>query len=142
MHLRQSAQTTVGTTAWSPMSVADTYVKSALRPEPREVERFTGGLLQRREIMSEKDKLDFLYDDLFVDKYDGLTRIEWGRFSALKKEFIEKYGSPEDFYVQRRRWEKGWEPADKSYEEFKKLERKISVAQRDAEKKEEEHESK
>jgi hypothetical protein len=124
------------------MSVADTCVKNALRPELQEAERFTGGPLQRKEIMSEKDELDFLYDDLFVDKHDGLTRIEWSRFGALKREFIEKYGTPEDFYVQRRRWEKGWEPADKSYEEFKKLERKISVAQREAEKKGEEHESK
>lgn len=92
--------------------------------------------------MSEKDELDFLYDDLFVDKHDGLTRIEWAKFNALKKEFIERYGSAEDFYVQRRRWEKGWEKADSSYEEFKKLERRISIAQRESEKKEEQNESK
>jgi hypothetical protein len=122
--------------------MADGYVRSVATTEPLGQESHLGGRSQKGKTMSEKDELDFLYDDLFVDKHDGLTRIEWAKFNALKKEFIERYGSAEDFYVQRRRWEKGWEKADSSYEDFKKLERRISIAQREAEKKEEQNESK
>lgn len=76
--------------------------------------------------MSNQEKqIDTIYDDLFVNKVNGATRYERSRFNAIKKRYLETYGGEENFYVQRRRWEKGWEKPDDDYEEFKKIEKQI-----------------
>jgi hypothetical protein len=102
------------------------FARSALRLEPQEAEIFTDGRLPREVRMSNQEKqIDDIYDDLFVDKVNGATRYEHARFRAIRKRYLEAFGGEENFYVQRRRWEKGWEKPDNDYEEFKKIEKKI-----------------
>jgi hypothetical protein len=126
VHQRQSAQTTVGTTAWFPTSAAGMCVRSALILEPQGAGKFIAGHSQKGSNMNNQEKnIDDIYDDLFVNKTDGTTRYERVRFNAIKKRYLETYGGEENFYVQRRRWDKGFEKPDADYEEFKKIEKKI-----------------
>jgi hypothetical protein len=77
---------------------------------------------------SPEKQIDNIYDDLFVNKVSGATRYERARFNAIKKRYLATYDGEENFYVQRRRWEKGWEKPDADYEEFKKIEKRIWAA--------------
>jgi hypothetical protein len=111
---------------WFPMSVADMCAKSALNPARQEVKSRTDGHLFKEDLMSDQEKIiDEIFDSLFVTKTSGVTGYERSRFNAIKKRYLETYGGEENFYVQRRRWEKGWEKPDDDYEEFKKIEKQI-----------------
>jgi hypothetical protein len=100
--------------------------RSALSLEPQGAGKFIDGHSQKGSNMNNQEKnIDDIYDDLFVNKTDGTTRYERVRFNAIKKRYLETYGGEENFYVQRRRWDKGFEKPDADYEEFKKIEKKI-----------------
>lgn len=76
--------------------------------------------------MSDQDKvIDEIFDSLFVNKTSGVTGYERLRFNAINERYLKTFGGEENFYVQRRRWEKGWETPDAEYEEFKTIEKKI-----------------
>lgn len=108
------------------MSAAGMFVRSASNPARQEVKSPTDGHLFKEDLMSDQEKvIDEIFDGLFVTKTNGVTGYERLRFNSIKERYLKTFGGEENFYVQRRRWEKGWEKPDEEYEDFKTIEKKI-----------------
>lgn len=83
--------------------------------------------------MSQGDAIDQIYDHLFVERINGLTRAERSTLCDLERRLLERHGSSENLFIAINNMELGRAEFGDEYREFDRLREKMWRAEYDME---------